>query len=44
MILAEANNLADSKPGMVKKLDSELIARLKADGAKLPRANPEFKN
>ena len=42
--LAEANNLADSKPGMVNKLETELLARLKADGAKLPRANPEFKN
>ena len=42
--LGEANNLAESKPGLVKKLESELITRLKADGAKLPRKNPEFKN
>ena len=42
--LGEANNLAESKPGLVKKLESELIVRLKADGAKLPRKNPEFQN
>ena len=42
--LGEANNLAESKPGLVEKLESELIARLKADGAKLPRKNPEFQN
>ncbi|MBT3540374.1 MAG: sulfatase-like hydrolase/transferase [Opitutae bacterium] len=42
--LGEANNLAESKPEMVKKLETELIARLKADGAKLPINNPEFKN
>ena len=42
--LGEENNLSESKPGLVKKLDGELLARLKADGAKLPRANPEFKN
>ena len=40
--LAEENNLAESKPGIVKRLDTELLARLKADGAKLPRANPGF--
>ena len=40
--LAEENNLAESKPGMVKKLENELLARLKSDGAKLPRINPEF--
>ena len=42
--LGEAKNLAESKPGLVQKLESELIVRLKADGAKLPRKNPEFKN
>ena len=42
--LGEENNLATSKPGLVKKLDSELLARLKADGAKLPRANSEYQN
>ena len=42
--LGEANNLAESKPGMVKKLETELIARLKADGAKLPINNSEYKN
>jgi arylsulfatase A-like enzyme len=41
--LGEANNLAESKPGLVKKLETELVARLKADGAKLPRNNPEYK-
>jgi hypothetical protein len=41
--LGEANNLAESKPGLVKKLETELVARLKADGAKLPRTNPEYK-
>ena len=42
--LGEENNLSDTNPGLVKKLESELLARLKTDGAKLPRANPEFKN
>ena len=42
--LGEAKNLAESKPGLVKKLESELLARLKSDGAKLPQVNPEFKN
>jgi hypothetical protein len=41
--LGETKNLAESKPGLVKKLESELIARLKADGAKLPKPNPEYK-
>jgi hypothetical protein len=41
--LGEANNLAESKPGLVKKLESELIVRLKADGAKLPRKIRNFK-
>jgi arylsulfatase A-like enzyme len=41
--LGEANNLAESKPGLVKKLETELVARLKADGARLPKPNPEYK-
>ena len=41
--LGETNNLAESKPGLVKKLETELVARLEADGAKLPRINPEYK-
>jgi len=41
--LGESNNLAESKPGLVKKMETELVARLEADGAKLPRNNPEYK-
>ncbi len=41
--LGEANNLAEKNTGLVKALETELMARLKADGAKLPRSNPEFK-
>jgi arylsulfatase A-like enzyme len=41
--LGEANNLAESKPGLVKKLETELVARLKADGARLPKPNLEYK-
>ena len=42
--LAEANNLAESKLGLVKKLENELLKRLKQVGAKLPRVNPEYQN
>ena len=41
--LGEANNLAERKPGLVKALDQELMARLKADGAKLTKSNTEYK-
>ena len=41
--LGEANNLAEKKPGLVKALETELMARLEADGAKLPKSNPEYK-
>jgi arylsulfatase A-like enzyme len=41
--LGEANNLAESKPGLVKKLETVLVARLKADGARLPKPNPAYK-
>ena len=42
--LAEANNLAESKLGLVKKLENELLKRLKQVGAKLPRVNPQYQN
>ena len=42
--LGEANNLAERKPGLVKALETELMARLKVDGAKLPKSNPEYKS
>lgn len=41
--LSEKNNLAASKPQMVKQLDAQLVAHLKDVGAKVPRANPSYK-
>lgn len=41
--LGESENLAESKLERVEELDRLLLERLKADGAKLPRENPEFR-
>lgn len=43
MDLGESENLAESRPGRVEELDRLLLKRLNADGAKLPRENPEFR-
>ncbi|MFT5467410.1 MAG: arylsulfatase A [Verrucomicrobiales bacterium] len=40
--LSEANNLAETMPEKVKELDRLLVEQLKADGAKLPRPNPNY--
>ncbi len=40
--LGEENNLAESKPELVKELDAELLELLKAQEAKLPKENPDF--
>ncbi|MEM7013494.1 MAG: sulfatase [Verrucomicrobiota bacterium] len=40
--LGESKNLAESMPEKVKELDALLVERLKADGARLPKPNPEF--
>jgi hypothetical protein len=40
--LGETTNLADSMPDKVRELDAALLKRLKADGAKLPKPNPEY--
>ena len=42
--LGESNNLAEIKHELVKELEAELIARLTADGARLPKSNPEYNN
>ena len=41
--LGETKNLAEAMPDKVRELDAALLARLKVDGAKLPRPNPEYK-
>ena len=41
--LGEAKNLASSMPQKVKELDAKLMAHLKSIGAKLPKANPDYK-
>ncbi|MCB1231691.1 MAG: hypothetical protein KDN19_15585, partial [Verrucomicrobiae bacterium] len=41
--LGETHNLAETMPEKVDELETALLARLKADGAKLPRPNPDFK-
>ncbi len=38
----ETVNLADPMPQRVPRLETTLLARLQADGAKLPRENPDF--
>jgi len=40
--LGETKNLAGSMPDKVRELDAVLLKRLKADGAKLPKPNPEY--
>ena len=40
--LGESKNLAESMPEKVRELDDLLVKRLQADGAKLPRKNPDF--
>jgi arylsulfatase A-like enzyme len=40
--LGETKNLAESMPDKVRELDTALLKRLKADGAKLPKPNPEY--
>ena len=40
--LGETKNLAESMPDKVRELDAALLKRLKADGAKLPKPNPEY--
>jgi arylsulfatase A len=40
--LGETTNLADSMPDKVRELDAALLKRLKTDGAKLPKTNPEY--
>ena len=40
--IGEAKNLAKEMPEKVKELDILLLSRLKADGAKLPKRNPNY--
>lgn len=40
--IGEAKNLAKEMPEKVKELDLLLLSRLKADGAKLPKRNPNY--
>ncbi|MDF1811482.1 MAG: sulfatase [Verrucomicrobiales bacterium] len=40
--LSETKNLANSMPDKVQRLESTLMATLKAHGARLPRENPDF--
>lgn len=40
--LGEKKNLASEMPGKVEELDALLVKRLQADGAKLPRKNPDY--
>lgn len=40
--LGETTNLASQMPDKVKELDTALLERLEADGAKLPRPNPDY--
>ena len=40
--LGETKNLADAMPEKVRELDAALLKRLKADGAKLPKPNPDY--
>jgi len=41
--LGETKNLADDMPEKVKELDKQLAAALKAQGAKMPQPNPNYK-
>ncbi|MCB1061382.1 MAG: sulfatase [Verrucomicrobiae bacterium] len=40
--LSESTNLANSQPEKVKELEDLLMSRLEADGARLPKPNPDF--
>ena len=40
--LGETTNLADQMPDKVKELDAALLERLEADGARLPKPNPDY--
>ena len=41
--LSEKKNLAKEKPGKVQLLDAKLMLHLQAVGAKVPKANPNYK-
>jgi len=40
--IGETQNLAESMPDKVKELDTELVAALKKQDAKLPKKNPPY--
>ena len=42
--LGEENNLSDTKPGLVKKLDGELLAQTQSGWSQTPVQTPNLKN
>ena len=40
--LGETTNLVETRADLVKRLDAKLVERLEADGAAIPKPNPEY--